>query len=542
MYSEDTKEILKRHEELRETRALEEGTWRELALLMRPDERDFSQGEKSQSRDENDIFDSTPLYAVENFVGGLYGQAVNPANRWFELGVLEDPDLAKWGPVRAYLWQTTNVLYGSLAPGVSAFYATVAQACFANVGVFGFGPTYQEEWRGKNLMIDQAIPVGETFFDRDAAGNINEFHREFRLTGRQLKGRFGEEYTAGCQEEREYTTIHRVCENKEFNPNKLGPAGMPWSSFYVSPDLKDFRREGGYFEFPYHIPMWSPRSSSPYPTGPGHNSRADATMLQEMERTHLVAAQFQAEPVLLAKDKSVLSVADIEPNNILYGTISEAGKQYVQSLDRRSNVQLQMAQSEQRRNAIRTAFYFSIMQVVQRPQMTATEFLGYQEEALKLMAPNLARIQHGGLSPMIARRFRILERSGQMPEPPQELARYHLTPQYVSPLAKVQQLNEGRGILQGQQAVEQMALTDPTVRDWFNGDGAAPRVLRAFTSAPDVIRDPREVEAMRQARAQAMQQQRQLEQAGQAVEIAAEASHAAQASSLAGERGIRQVA
>jgi len=331
--------------------------------------------------------------------------------------------------------------------------------------------------------------------------------------------------------------VHAVEPNLEFRPGMLGPRGMPFASCYVSPDLKNLRVEGGYYEFPFHIPTWNERPNSAYPSGPGHNARADGNTLQEMERAFLVRANYDAEPPLLLENEDVLRASDLTPNAVLYGAINEQGRQKAAFLEKKGSMSLGMQQSDQRRNAIRAAFYFGLMQVaLQRPQMTATEFLGLQEESLKLMAPNLVRVQTGGLSTFITRRFRILDRAKQIPPPPPELARSRVTINYVSPLAKVQQLAEGRGVLQVQGAIEQMAVTDPSVRDHFNGDAAAPVVARAFSAVPSILRDPREVQQMRKLRAQQMAQQQQLDQAAQAVTIGAEAAHAQQATTLAKQR------
>jgi hypothetical protein len=57
-----------------------------------------------------------------------------------------------------------------------------------------------------------------------------------------------------------------------------------------------------------------------------------------------------------------------------------------------------------------------------------------------------------------------------------------------------------------------------------------------MVGVPDVVRSPEDVAKIREARAQVDQEQQQLEQTGQAVTIAAEASHAAQANTLAKQR------
>lgn len=535
--SDANQDILARHEELATKRSIEEPDWRELAILLRPDDQDFNGTNKR--RDDLDLYDSTPLYALDNFVGGMYGQSINPATRWFELSN-EDDDLAAWQPVREWNYRVSNVLYGSMSPQVSNFYAR-GPSWIANLGTYGFGPFYQEEQVGGGRIIDTVIPIGESFLDRNVFGDYDTYHRKYKRTGRQLKQRFKAQAPAvnDLTDKDEFVVIHATYPNPDYAPGAFGSRGMMYRSCYVSPEtrLRDFRVEEYYNEFPYHVPTWNERANSAYPTGPGRNQKADAQMLQEMEHSFIARAQFDAEPMLLLRSDTALTAADISPNQVLQGTMSDDGKLQAAWLEKKGNMQLAAGQSEQRRNAIRSAWYYGLMQIaMQRPQMTATEFLGLQEETIKLMAPNLVRVQTGGLSTFITRRYRILERAGQIPPAPPELARSRVTINYISPLAKVQMIAEGRGVLQLQEAIEKMAVTDPNVRDHFNGDVAAPVVAKAFSAVPSILRDPREIKQMREARAQQMAQQQQLMQTQQAVEIAATASHAQQAQTLAKAR------
>jgi hypothetical protein len=532
-------DIIARQEELEDVRRVEEREWQEIARLFAPEQNVWdaraSTSQSGPGTDYSDILDASHLIAEEQFEGGIFGQLVNPAARWFELAVDGDPELTKWGPVQDHLWQRANVIYRSLQPGVSAFYAE-APGWIGNTGMFGFGPFYQEERIGTGRFIDRALPIPECYFDTDADGEINVFHRKYALRGRQYKERFGDFDKKPIGDRDTVVCIHAVRPNPDFVEGAIGNRGKAWQSIYVSPDRRELRVEGGYYEFLFHVPMWRRRPGRPYPVGPGHRTRPDVATLQEMERTHLVAAQFAAEPPILAHEDSGLTAADIVPNAMLHGTMNEQGKQLMAVLNRQQNLQLTFQQSEQRRNAIRDAWFFGIMQLVNRPQMTATEFLGFQEEKLRLLGPNLVRLQTGGLSPFITRRNNILERMGLMPEPPEELQGRAITIEYVSPLAKAMKIGTARAVLQYQQAIEAMAVTDPSVRDVFNADGAARVVHDAMVGVPDVVRSPEDVAKIREARAQVDQEQQQLEQTGQAVTIAAEASHAAQANTLAKQR------
>lgn len=523
---------LSRHEQLRSERAKEEPAWREIARLGRRDEQDFSGNEQTNRDDaDGDIFDSTMIYAIDDFAGGLFGQGMNPTDRWFGIGVGGDPDLAEWKPVKTYRWQVANIAYASLAPTVSGFYMR-APAMLGAMGAFGFGTMYSEEDVGKERFTDRAIPPGETYLATDANGNYNEFDREFMLTGLQIKGLFGDSYRVTCRDDDKKVIVHRVHENPEYRKGALDWRGLPWRSVYCSPDLKDLRIEKGYHEMPYAIAGWNERMRSAYPTGPGHLARGDAWMADEMERIDLVGAQFENQPPLLLTDESAFTAADVAPMATLYGGMTEQGKRIAEWLEKKGSARTMEAKLEQRRAAIRMAFRFSMMQVANRPQMTLGEFSGWKEQELKLAAPNLVRVQTGGLAPFITRRIRILARAGQMPPLPRELVGKPMTIEFESPLARVQRMAQARGVLQAQEAVEKIAITDPTARDRFNGDNAVKHVVGAFSEAPDLLRDDEEVTKIRDARAAAQAEQRQIEQQAQKVETAAVAAHAVQAQTL----------
>jgi hypothetical protein len=526
----DRDDIIKRQSELEALRLPEEKLWRETAELIRPEEADFA-GPKSP-RGYDEVFDSSPIYAADDFVGGLFGQASSPAIDWFGFGV-PDESLMDWQPVKLWFHQVTTITKASLSPNASTFYTSIAPV-YGDVGCFGLGTQHQEEDVGRQRIIDRCIPLKEMFIDLDAFGDLDTVHRKFRLTGRQFASQFGK--VEGLDETRQYDIIHAVYPNMDHVPGALGVRGKPWSSCYIAPDLKGWQQKGGYFEMPYHVAMWDQRAGRTYPRGPGHTARADARQLNEMERSHIVAAQFAAEPMKMLPGESDLTAADFSPNAILYGTMNEQGKALMQVANMGGNLQLSLAQSEQRRNAIRNAFRFSMMSLANRPQMTASEFLGWQEETLRLMGHNLVKIQTTHHVPFLKRRFQILNRAGQFPPPPPELEGQMLSVGTISPFDKAQSAASGRATMQWIGAMGQLAQYDPEAFDVVDPDGVGNVLHKALGPPPTVVRDPARVQAIRTGRAQARQQQVQLEQTGQAVAVMAEASHADQAASLAGRR------
>lgn len=527
-----SKEICDRHGELKAKRAREEAQWREIAELIRPEEAHIGSGTK-KDRTHDEIFDSTPLQALEDFKGGLFSQSTNPADRWFELSIA-DEDLRAWGPVKDYLWSFTQLVYSSFGPAVSAFYPMIP-ATFADLGAFGTGNFYTDLPQGASRFTDVAVPLSESYIETDASGYLIRYHREFEWTGAQLMRAFGEA-AKEFDERAEHRIIHAVYENPEYQRGRLGARGMPWSSCYMRADGGGkFRVEKGYFEMPYFSIPWDLRPGR-YARGPGHRARPDVNTLNEMERSHITAGQFAAEGLFLTNDDSLISAADIEPRRLLHGAMNDQGKRLFDRVEMGGELQLTMAQSEQRRAAIRDAFLFSIMQLVNRPQMTATEFLGFREEQLRLMGPNLGRIHTYGLSPLIARRARILQRAGMVPPPPRELAGHNIEVNFTSPLAKAQKVGQARAIVQAGNQIIMWAQAQADVVDKFNFDAASDALGDGFGVLPGVIRSDDDVAKIREARAQQQAQAVQVEQAAQLSKVYADVAHANQAQTKSQQR------
>jgi hypothetical protein len=528
-YAED---IFGREGQMESKRAREEPTWRELARFMRPDGQEFTAGEIRERNGFDDPYDSTPLYALDDFVGGTFVKAVNPAERWFKLAI-GDKKLEAYKPVKQYLWDYADVIFKSLDPSRDNFYLS-APAWFADMGGFGTGFLWQEEWVGRQQIICQPIPIGECFKDVDFAGNTNRTHRKFIRNGLQAKGLFGAK-AGSMVDTRDYVFLHAVFENPDFRPGSPFKQFMRFKSCYVSPDAKNFSVEGGYNELPMHELEWSKRSGRIWATGPGHNAIADMRGNDEMERSALTALQFEAEPQWLVQDEDIMTAADISPNGMIYGGINTNGKEQVKRLDRGENLVLPLQKQQMVRAAIQKAFHFGLTNVMQnRPQMTAAEVMGYQADELKQLAPNLVRIYRGA-GAFIARRASLLARMGMVPLPPPEMQGQGIGVEFASPFTKAQKSETAQGVLGWVNTKVNLAkeTENPEWMDDVDIAGVSAVIHDAMSGVPEVILDPRVVAQKQQQRAVAQAQQQKIEQATQISEVTANNAHAAQARTLA---------
>ena len=182
-----------------------------------------------------------------------------------------------------------------------------------------------------------------------------------------------------------------------------------------------------------------------------------------------------------------------------------------------------IAMEEQRRNAIRAAFYVDQLQLQTGPQMTATEVLQRNEEKMRLLGPVMGRLQSELLQPLIQRSFKLMLRKGRLDVPPEELQGQDIDIEYVSPLAKAQKLTDLQSMMRGLEVLLQLGQSLP-VMDYIDDDGLVKYLVDVAGMPAKVIKSNEEVAALReqqaQQQAQLAQQQQEMMNAEQAQKTA----------------------
>ena len=518
-------QIVQAHAKLKAERSNFEKTWQEIADYMRPLRAEFTTGRTPGDRRNQRIYDSTPIMAAEAFAGGIYGMMTNPANRWFALRV-QDDGLNDYDPVRDWLYQVETRVLHSFGPDVSRFYA-VLPSLYADIACFGTGVFYSEEVPGSYRINDNVRPLAECVIAESAQGDVDTVYRCFGYTGRQAIDLFGKGLNLSTLANAEKKPndmirfLHCVAPNEDYQEGKLARDNKPFLSEYIEEERKHVVWRGGYEEFPYHVPRWSQAAGEVYGRGLGEQVLPDVKMLNRMDETAIKAAQKMADPPLGAPDEGVIKQARTFPGGITYGAINDQGVQLLKPLYTGGDTRITLEMMEQRRNAIREGFYFSLMQMIGSPNMTATEWMGRQEEKLRLLGPNLGRIQGEFLSPLIKRRFGLLLRSGQLPPPPQEIQGASLSVEYVSPLARMQMAGEAQAVVRLYQNLTMMAQVDPGVLDNVDNDEAVQILGRGWAVPAPILRGKDQVQKLREQR----QQQQQVAEAAALAEQGGKAAN-----------------
>ncbi|MGB8275368.1 MAG: portal protein [Alphaproteobacteria bacterium] len=497
------KEIIRRQETLKSERGLFESHWQEIADLIRPMRSDFvtlrTPGEKRMQK----IFDGTPGLALQNLASGLWGMITNSANEWFALQSPDD-ELNRRRDVKLWLDEAGKRMRDTFAAQGQRFYAKVLEL-YQDLAAFGTGVFYAEDDLAKGEVFFSCRHLAECFIAEDERERVDTLYRRFRFTARQAvqkwPGQVSEKIQVASEKEpdRAFDFIHAVYPNDDFNPRRMDARGKKWKSVYVEVEGAKVLAQGGYADFPFMVPRWSTASRALYGDSPAMLALPDAKMLNAMAKTTIVAAQKVADPPLLAPDEMAARGVRTSPGGMIYGGIDSQGRRMYEPLVTNARIDIGLEMENQRRDAVREAFFFSLLLMVQQPNATATEVLARQEEKLRLMGPHLGRIQSEFLDPLIDRVFAIMLRAGRFPDPPQALIENpDLKVVYVSPLARAQKASEGQSIMRTMEAVAPLAAADPAVWENFDIDETARAVAEAFGTPAKLLRDPEDVQARRQ--------------------------------------------
>ncbi len=522
--------IIQMQQDLSNERSNWERRWQLQGELIRPMRSDFTVERALGEEKTQKLYDSTALLAQDNLASGLWSQITNAANIWFSL---KHPDegVDADRSVRAWLERASKTMLSAFAAGGQRFYAQALEV-YRDAPTFGTAVFYNEFREERADIYFRALPLNECFIGANQWHEVDKVFRKFEMTARQAVQAFGEQafpVTSAVRRSAEkrpferHKFIHAVLPIDEIDADKRTRlTGKKFASVWVSIGDTAVVREGGYHELPYQVPRWSQASRGVYGDSQADLAMPDIRMVNTMARTSLSAAELAVKPPLLAPNESAVRGANRRglrtgPQSIIYGGVTADGRPLYQPLVSGANVGLGLEMEEQRRLAIREAFFFSLLQMVAQPNATATEVLQREEEKLRLMGPQLGRLQSEFLDPLIDRVFGILLREGafgpeeDIPEPLLEMPEISVA--YVSPLARAQRVSEAASADRFIASLGNLAAVtgDNSVFDNVDQDALAQSYADAYGVVNDIIVDAETRDARRQQRMQAQQLQQAAE-------------------------------
>jgi len=506
----------------------------ELVLINRGDfDRTTSPGER---RDRN-IFDSTAAQAAQTLAAILHSGLTDPSTRWFNLRP-KDRSLTDQDDVKLWIEQVQDIMFNVFTQSEGGF-TQQNHEFLLDIVSFGTAVMWVSEEPDDGLIF-QSRHLAEIYIEENNKGFVDTIYREFQFTARQAEQEWGNDalgtklQTALMKDpHQKFKFVHAVLPKKDFH--RLGGdiskiERFEFASVYISRDDKHVVKIGGFHEMPYLVARWEKIVGEIYGRSPAWTSLSDIEMIQIMSEAKIKKAQKELDPPLLLSDEGVMLPLQTFPGGVMIGALSDEGQPLVQTLPLGGRVEIALDEMEQRRDAIRKAFF--IDQFLENPALrgkqprTATEASITQENNLRLMGPQIRRIEDEYLSPLVNRVFGMLFRKGLFPDLPasvinQGLSILDLDIEYVSPLAFSQRTNQLLSYNRFFSNVGPFIEFNPEAMDNFDID----KIIRDAAEISGIpinqIRASAEVEVERQQRAQAQAEQQQLEQLMEGADVAA---------------------
>lgn len=505
--------------------------WDDIAHHMRPHNfrRTTSDANKGTEKHE-EVINSTPLKAARTLAAGMMAGITSPSRPWYRLTVQGEPELSERPAVKEWLTEVERRLRTAMAK--SNIYKGL-HLVYSDLGTFAVAAMALEEDKDDGVRC-YVFPVGSYCLDVSARGNVDTIYREESMTVKQLVELFGLE---SCSERvREWhkdgrltqrvDVLHCIWPNSDYKEGAPGPNGKAFLSYWweaTTTDTDGFLRESGYHEFPVMAPRWETTGTDAYGHGPGWAALGDCRALQLYERRSAQAVDKIVNPPMAAPTTAQSGVISLLPGEVSFidglGQ-GQALRPAVQVDSRAVDVaEMKIQRHEQR---INEAFYADLWLLLSSSDttMTAREVSERREEKLLQLGTVIEALNDELLDPIIDRFFNILQRAGQIPEPPEELQGVELKIEYISIMAQAQKLLSTTGLERLAAFVGNLSQLSPAALDKLDLDQLVDEYADSLGVPPATVRPDEEVAAMRADRAQQQQQQAQLEQAMAGADVA----------------------
>ncbi|MDR3161348.1 MAG: head-tail connector protein [Spirochaetaceae bacterium] len=502
-------------EYLKGERVKREAAWSEVQKWVAPSILKFNSAEKIPDRPKR--YTSRPTNYLKTLVSGITGYSISPNITWQKLTLVEGKTADAYG-VKDWLEKGERVLYAEFAR--SNLYAQVPKL-IADAVVYGHGAMLIDEDVLNNRLRFTTLRIPEFYLDINEYDEVETVYRYFTMTLKNAVSFFGEEKLSAVSRQdyedkrkwnNEINVIHAVYRRQEYDDERQDKRNMPFASVYIEEGQDHLIDESGYREFPYAVFIWDKIVGTGYGESPAIYALDDIMLLNQIEESRLKLAQLSAEPYLNVPS-NMKGVEQVLPGGFNY---YETPDSIITPVNTGANYPITIQVTDAIEGRIRDWFSVDFFLMLQhqgdgKKPMTATEVMQLQGEKAAVLSDLIVNLNNA-LSRIVQRSFNILWRQGKIPPPPTAILESGaaLKVDFIGPLSQAQKnYHETTGIAQGLNLMGMIAQVAPEALDVVDFDELAKTGLEGAGVSQLIIREDRDIEAIRQARAQAQAQAQQ---------------------------------
>lgn len=522
-------EIISRWTTLKQEREPFMDQWLEISRHVTPASgRYVDSNTKNQARERfNRIYNNTSLRAANICAAGMQSGMTDESTQWFAL-TTGDEKLDASYDVKVYLDECQRIM--EMAFSKSNIYPAF-QHCWREVATMGIcaNVILEDDEVGFYCV---PLTIGEYAVAANYRGQIDTLYRMFTMTAAQLVGQYGLDVVGrnvkqayDQKPDKTFRVLHAIEPRKVRERGKLDNKNMPFRSVVMLIDGVEsgdgILEESGYNEFPAVVGRWGASATSVYSEeSPGMIAIGDTKQMRHQYLQKGNALDYQVNPALLLPESAKDHELDFLPGGRSYVSNPTAADQVKPAFD----VQIPLgdinADIMEAQNRINAAFYVDmfLMLAGRTKEMTAFEVAQRNEEKLVQLGPVFSRLNNEVLRGTIERVFNILQRAGQLPQPPQSLAGRPLNVEYTSMLAKAQRSIRAASLRNYLADLGMVAQMKPEILSKVNPFAIADEFADYHSVAPSVVVPTEDAQAQIAQQQQAMAQAEQQAQMAQGID------------------------
>jgi len=442
------------------------------------------------------LLSSTSTMAVRTLASGMMNGITSPARNWFSLRIPGFNAESMTHESAMYLEEVERRIM--LVLSESNFYNSIAML-YLEWCTFGTASMSIEE-DFDDVVRCYNYPLGEFYLSTDSTGRINRHGRRFVRTVEQMVQQFGlenvsEQVQADFKQGKSKLFLQRevghIIEAVPADEADLYPSR--WRSVYWEIGVAGgkYLQMSPLFEWPTVSPRWELLGDDSYGTSPAMDALADTIELQVLLAERAKGLAKQISPPLIVDQQLRNRPKALGANGITYAATFNSNFGAKEAYKVQTPLQEISADVAELKRSIQDTCHNQLFNMISQLDTvrSATEIDARREEKLVHLAAVLERFYNEGLDPALKRVFGIMQRSGLLPEPPEELNEADVEVNYISVLTDAQRASGTITIERFLQFIGNIAPVypeatripdvDELIRSYADGIGIKPKGVKS---------------------------------------------------------------
>ena len=503
-------------------------------------------------RANTSMYSSKGRQASRILTAGMTSGLSSPSRPWFKVET-RDRDMMEYQPVKEWLAVVERLIYDFL--GSTNFY-NAAKVGYSELGCYGTEAAVMLEHPVYGA-VTHTLTAGEYWIANDDGLIADTLYRCVPMTVAQMVQSFDwgnlSKQVQRAYDKGEYQMMvqcfHAIEPNDTRKPGQIDRTNKAYRSLWWEQgnnDKSQLLRDSGFDDKPFWAPRWvETGGTAVYGDGPGYDALPDLRELQLAAKRRGRAVDLLNKPPLLAPTGLTNSYLNLDPGGITFASASDMEKVKQLVEPNWNNVKIIADMVDVHAKDAFECFYADLFMSITdmdgvQPRNEQELFLR-NEEKLTQLGPVVERVNVEKLEVAIDRAFAILEKTGQLPPAPEELAGHPLNIDFISTLAQAQRATGLSAIQRMAQFVGFLGGVNPAAFDKFDFDQAIDEFATGSGTPPKIVRSDEVVAKIREDAAQAKQQE-QMAQMAPALQQGAQAAELLSRTNVGGESMLDRVA